>query len=139
MNLPTSPTGWLALYRTTDQIEKKEAGTLKPVDGWSNDGDALVVHARTGQRVSASALPHFRGLREAEATVAGVLPGQGWAVAYVDGIAPDPVVAWTVDVHGWSVPLLANSEGYASPYEATSGDFLVPPGCAPESSPYRPS
>ncbi|MFD8640821.1 hypothetical protein ACFV14_10985 [Streptomyces zaomyceticus] len=138
MSLPTSPTGWLAAYRTAEETENKKPGRYLPVDGWSHDGDALVVDRRAGQRVPAATLPHFRGLQEAESSVAGVVPGQGWSVAYPDGAAPDPVVAWVVDRHGYALPLIANADGHAEPYDPSElGSFLAPGH--PDASPYRPA
>jgi hypothetical protein len=131
-----SPTGWLAVYRTDEEIRLKRPGRCLPVDGWDADGDALVVDAARGRRRPASDLQHFRGLQKAEAAIAGVVPGQGWHVAYRDGAAADPVVAWNVDTNGWAVPILANSDGYAEPYDPEN-DFLVPPGADADASPYR--
>ncbi|MEV4936317.1 hypothetical protein [Streptomyces zaomyceticus] len=139
MSLPASSTGWLAAYRSDVQIENKQPGTYLPVDGWDSGGEALVVDAHRGYRRPASHLPHFRGLRQAERGTAGVVPGQGWQVAYLDGATPDVIVAWTVDANGWAVPVIAHGDGWAEPYEATENDFLVPPDCTPDSSPYRPT
>ncbi|MFG3492977.1 hypothetical protein [Streptomyces sp. NPDC047972] len=138
MTLPTSPTGWLACYRTDEEIEKKRFGHRLPVDGWSPDGEALVVDARRGTRVPAANLPSFRGLLRAESSTVGVVPGQGWSVAYPNGGSPDPVIAWAIDRHGYAKPLIANSDGYAEPWEQEShGGFLAPGD--PEDSPYRPT
>ncbi|MDT9689416.1 hypothetical protein Q5762_13930 [Streptomyces sp. P9(2023)] len=137
MTLPTSPTGWLATYRTPEEVQQKRPGRCLPVDGWAPDGDALVVDRRLGTRTPASNLPHFRGLQEAESSTVGVVPGQGWSVAYADGAALDPVVAWVIDRSGYALPLIANAEGYATPYEPENvGGFLAPGH--PDASPYRP-
>jgi hypothetical protein len=136
MSLPTSPTGWLALYRSPEQAERKDPGKYRPIDGWSPDGTALAVDEAAGRRVPASSLPHFRCLQESESEPAGVVPGQGWAVGYSVAGAPEAVIAWAVDRHGYAVPICATSEGYAEPFEQSEGTFLIPPGFTDETSPY---
>ncbi|TXS08093.1 hypothetical protein EAO70_35485 [Streptomyces sp. adm13(2018)] len=138
MTLPTSPTGWLAYYRTNEEVERKRHGRHLPVDGWSPEGDALVVDRRRGARVPAASLPHFRGLQVTESDTVNTVPGQGWSIAYLNGATPDPVIAWAVDRHGYAKPLIANSDGYAEPWEQEShGGFLSPGN--PDNSPYRPA
>jgi hypothetical protein len=141
VTLPTSPTGWLAVYGSDNQTEQNRPGSwpvkLLPVDGWNADGEALVVDEALGCRRPATHMKNFRRLQKAEPSPAAVLPGQGWHVAYRNGATPDPVVGWNVDSNGWAVPIIANSDGYAEPYDLTDEDFLVPPGVATDASPYR--
>lgn len=138
MDLPPSRTGWLALYRSRAEDEAKTHRRYLAVDGWGPDGEALVVDQEAGRRVPAGTLPHFRGLQETEAGVAGVVPGQGWSLVYGDGGGPDVIVAWIVDHAGFAAPVVAATESFTEVYEVKPGDYFVPPGVDPEDSPYRP-
>ncbi|MGW6557931.1 hypothetical protein [Streptomyces hydrogenans] len=87
--------------------------------------------------MAAASLPSFRTLMESDAGVVGIVPGQGWSVAHLDGGALEPILAWAVDRSGYGAPLTVTSEGYAEPHAVSDRSFFVPPGVAPEDSPYR--
>lgn len=138
MSLPVSPTGWLAVYQGPRRAGDGIAARVEEVVGWGPNGEALVVSRNAGARVPAADLPHFMHLMESENLVAGVTPGQGWSVGYESGATPDLVVAWMTSPSGYTVPVVATAEGYAERRDLEEGEFLVPPGVAPEESPYRP-
>lgn len=131
-------TGWVAVYRTNEEIAAKQPGRVLPVDGWSSNGYALVVDKRNGVRTEANTVPNFRGLRQDEPTPVAVIPGAGWMVEWNNGSKPSAIVGWAVDSNSWGVALLADSDGSVSPLDSIDEGWLVPPGFLPEDSPYRP-
>ena len=128
----TTPTGWIAVYRSPEQKQLKQPGHTLPVDGWSPDGDALVVEKHLGARVPAASLPHFVGLEQAPAIVA-VLPGQGWRLVVSEEIS-HPVLGWAIDATGYGVPILTDPDGVAQvEYEVADGQFVPPDHTGSES------
>ncbi|MDF6043223.1 hypothetical protein LRD69_13910 [Streptomyces sp. JH14] len=125
MPVTPTPTGWIACYRSDEQKRLKQPGHTVPVDGWSTDGDALVVDKRLGCRVPASSLPDFRGLEQAPAIVA-VLPGQGWRLV-VDGETSHLVLGWAIDTAGYGSPIFTDPDGVAQVDDGPLGGQLVPP------------
>lgn len=124
----TSPTGWLAVFRTDEETHSL------PVDGWTKEGEALVVNVANGYRQVARHMANYVGLNEAEPLIVAALPGAGWAVDYGQGDEPDPVVGWAVNAHGVAIALSPDSDGQATPLWGCPGQ-LVPPAAAPTDTP----
>lgn len=125
MTFHSTATGWIACYRSAEEKELKRPGHTLPVDGWTTDGDALVVDKRRGCRVPASTLPNFTGLEQAPAIVA-VLPGQGWRLV-VDDETSHPVLGWAIDSAGFGLPIFTDPEGLAQVEDGGLGGQIVPP------------
>ncbi|MFF8793364.1 hypothetical protein [Streptomyces globisporus] len=122
--IPT-PSGWIAVYRTREEKQLKQPGRNLPVDGWSAEGDALVVDKHLGARVPAASLPDFIGLEQAPAIVA-VLPGQGWRLV-VDEETSHPVLGWAIDSAGFGSPIFTDPEGLAEIEDGDLGGQIEPP------------
>ncbi|MFJ7523929.1 hypothetical protein ACIQ1S_03290 [Streptomyces griseus] len=122
--IPT-PSGWIAVYRSHEDKQLKQPGLTLPVDGWSADGDALVVDKRLGARIVAASLPNFIGLEQVPAIVA-VLPGQGWRLV-VDDETSHPVLGWAIDSAGFGSPIFTDPEGLAEIEDGDLGGHIEPP------------
>lgn len=130
-NYTNSPTGLMALYWSREDFEAGKAGRRRPVVGWDETGRPLTIDNK-GQRVAAESLPDFHSVSQAASPIVGVLPGDGWRVAWKG--APDersePVIGWAVDATGRTMPI-ANliGAGVLIPFDLEAGDDvrLIPP------------
>lgn len=121
-NMDFSPTGWLARY-------SRVLGLLRnwlPVEGWTADGDPLVVDIRhRGQKlVPAKGIDGYQQLEQCHKVVSTVPAHYGWTVArdvdYVTVVSP--VVAWIVTASGAVLPAVAMDGGQVEPvYGAIRG------------------
>lgn len=103
---------WVAVFTVVQQ--GKELEELKPVAGWDDDHNALILDRGTGRLVQASKEPGFQAVRENAGYEHSIPAPPGWTVRWCrdgqDDIV-DPVVAFLEDpfVYG-GVPLVADLE-----------------------------
>jgi hypothetical protein len=110
-----TPTGWAAQY---DPAESKNNVAWRPVERWSADEKALVVHERHGCLVNASDLQGFKGLVRANRVVGIVSAEPGWQLKLWEDDKDDntayqvPIAAWVVDAGGALIPVPHTSDAY---------------------------
>ena len=107
MGFDVSPTGWMAAY---------DHGALpyatRPVERFSEEGEALVVDERSGNLVSAAGLHGFAELTRCSTTVSVIPADPGWTVTFKDGDTSftEPIVAWIVNDVGNGNPLVVDDD-----------------------------
>ncbi|MFJ4576777.1 hypothetical protein ACIP4W_36335 [Streptomyces sp. NPDC088846] len=103
---------WIAVFTNVEM--GKEVENLRPVAGWDDEGNALVLDRRAGRRIQASKEPGFQAVRESAGYEHAIPAAPGWTVRWCKDGADDivdPVVAFMEDpwVSG-GTPLVADLE-----------------------------
>ncbi|MFC9268972.1 hypothetical protein ACFTXJ_14515 [Streptomyces zhihengii] len=78
----------------------------RPVIGWNEDGEPLVVEDSHGHLVRAAYAGKLEHVEKSHGPVVGTLPPGGWQVVYEEGDKPrvDPLLGWLVRADGTVEP-----------------------------------
>ncbi|MFF3864091.1 hypothetical protein [Streptomyces sp. NPDC002209] len=133
---------WIAVFTVKSQGQEFE--DTRPVAGWDDEGNALVVDRKAGRRVQASKQPGFVAVRESAGYTHSFPAPPGWTVRWCKDGADDivdPVVAFMEDSSvGSGIPLIADLEAclirdlhrmHKDEQRRGRQPFLMPPSDAP--------